>query len=300
MRSTFSVSLVDAVKRNSKVYLLTGDHGYALFDALRKEKPDHFINAGVAEQNMVGVGAGLSKLGFYPILYGLSAFVPIRVLEQIKLDFCFENLPGLFIGDGAGVVYGHLGSSHQSTEDIAVLKGLPNISILSPCDSHEFKACFEWALCQKSPVYLRIGKADLGIVHQREILQLSGHPIHVEQKSSNSAVFATGSMVKLCQNLITKGLCADLFSVPVIKAKGFVDLAHSIKKYTKIVTVEEHSVYGGLGDEIASIASEIGGIKVKKIGINDKFSQYCGTYDYLLKEHGIDEANLKSEITKWI
>src|SRR5207245_6897776 len=117
-----------------RLVLLTGDHGYSLFDEFRHRCPGQYLNAGVAEQNMVGVAAGLAKGGLRPVVYGLSSFVPIRVLEQIKLDVCYENLPITFIGDGAGVVYSTLGSSHQSTEDIAALRALPHMSILSPAD----------------------------------------------------------------------------------------------------------------------------------------------------------------------
>src|ERR1700684_3445266 len=113
MRATFSQALVSAAQTDSRLLLLTGDHGYALFDEFRRVCPDQYINGGVAEQNMVGVAAGLAKGGFRPIVYGLRAFVPICVFEQIKLDVCYERLPVVFIGDGAGVVYGQLGSSHQ-------------------------------------------------------------------------------------------------------------------------------------------------------------------------------------------
>src|SRR5471032_813974 len=116
MRDAFSNALVAAAKNDPKVLLLTGDHGYALFDAFRKSCPDQYINCGIAEQNMVGVAAGLAKAGFKPVVYGLAAFVPIRVLEQIKIDVCYENLPVTLIGDGAGVVYAQLGTSHQSTK----------------------------------------------------------------------------------------------------------------------------------------------------------------------------------------
>ena len=181
MRETFSKSLVQAAQKDPNLYLLTGDHGYALFDGLRKTCPERFINAGVAEQNMVGVAAGMAKLGFMPIIYGLSAFVPVRVLEQIKIDFCYENLPCILIGDGAGVVYSHLGASHQSTEDIACLRAVPNIRILSPADKFELEACFELALKAKAPVYLRMGKADLGSVHT-SIPKLDwGQPLTVKQ-----------------------------------------------------------------------------------------------------------------------
>src|ERR1700676_5415334 len=119
MRNAFSQALVEAARTDPRVLLLTGDHGYSLFDEFRRVCPGQYINAGVAEQNMVGVAAGLARGGFRPVVYGLSAFVPIRVLEQIKLDVCYEQLPVVFVGDGAGVVYSTLGASHQSAEDVA-------------------------------------------------------------------------------------------------------------------------------------------------------------------------------------
>jgi transketolase len=297
MRESFSKNLVELVKKDPKVYLLSGDHGYALFDSLRKEKPDHFINAGVAEQNMIGVGAGMSKLGLYPIMYGLSAFVPVRVLEQIKIDFCYENLPGLFIGDGAGVVYSHLGASHQSTEDIASLRGIPNISILSPCDSFELEICFKWAVQQEGPVYLRMGKSDLGNVHKGSITNLSLSPVPVIVNSERTALFATGSMVKPCMDLVLqKRVKADLYSLPVLKLKSKLDFAAIVQKYDRIITLEEHSVDGGLGDLVAGIAAATGKTLVSKIGIESRFSEHCGTYQYLMKEHGLDEASLQKKI----
>src|SRR5436309_2899894 len=140
MRNAFASALIQAAQTDPRVLLLTGDHGYALFDEFRRVCPDQYLNAGVAEQNMVGVAAGLAKGGLRPVVYGLSAFVPIRVLEQIKLDVCYESLPVVFIGDGAGVVYGTLGTSHQSTEDIAALRALPHLGILSPADDFEMTA----------------------------------------------------------------------------------------------------------------------------------------------------------------
>src|SRR2546430_6398138 len=141
MRNAFSQVLVDHACRDPRVLLLTGDHGYSLFDEFRRVCPGQYLNAGVAEQNMVGVAAGLAKGGFRPVVYGLSAFIPIRVLEQIKLDICYEELPVVLIGDGAGVVYSSLGTSHQSTEDVAALRAVPHLAILSPADASEMTAC---------------------------------------------------------------------------------------------------------------------------------------------------------------
>jgi transketolase len=169
MREAFSANLISAAKRDSRVLMLTGDHGYALFDDFRKNCPAQYLNAGVAEQNMVGVAAGLAKGGFRPFVYGLSAFVPIRVLEQIKMDICYEALPVILIGDGAGLVYSHLGSSHQSTEDIAALRALPNINIFSPADAFEMTYCMESALASQQSCYIRMGKSDVGRVHSAPI-----------------------------------------------------------------------------------------------------------------------------------
>lgn len=299
MREALSNLLVEHVKNNSNAYVLSGDHGYALFDEVRKLKPEHFINAGVAEQNMVGVGAGLSKLGLFPIMYGLAAFIPVRVLEQIKIDFCYENLPGIFIGDGAGVVYSHLGTSHQSTEDISALRALPQITILSPCDAAELKACFHWAIEQKSPVYLRLGKADLGIVHTKEVSISDSQPMPIIQNGQGYAVFATGSMVKPCLDLIQKNnLPLDLYSVPVLKSQEMPNFK-ILSKYKKVMTVEEHSIFGGLGDLVAGLVSESYDCRVKKIGIQDQFSNLCGTYQYLMSEHRLDSNSILQEMQNW-
>src|SRR6516165_8792445 len=151
MRNAFASALVRAARNDPRVLLLTGDHGYALFDEFRKVCPAQYINAGVAEQNMVGVAAGLAKGGFRPVVYGLSAFIPVRVLEQIKMDVCYQELPVVFMGDGAGVVYSTLGTSHQSTEDVAALRALPHLGILSPADDLEMTACMELAFRREGP-----------------------------------------------------------------------------------------------------------------------------------------------------
>jgi len=297
MRETFSKSLVAAAEKNPNLYLLTGDHGYALFDGLRKSNPARFINAGVAEQNMVGVAAGLAKLGFLPVIYGLSAFVPVRVLEQIKIDFCYENLPCVLIGDGAGVVYSHLGTSHQSTEDIACLRAVPNIRILSPADKFEMEACFQLALEAQAPVYLRIGKSDLGDVHTSRPEITWGQPLTLKQGRGDIAFVATGSMVVQALRLAEKiYLDASVISIPCIKpldAKAIMEVLGTKKT---VFVLEEHSVYGGLGSAIAEISAAAAGPRIIRFGVKDRFSDLCGTYQYLMKEHELDFESLAGEV----
>jgi len=145
MREDFSNALVRLALADSKVLLLTGDHGYSLFDEFRKSCPDQYINAGIAEQNMVGMAAGLARVGFRPFVYGLAAFIPIRTIEQIKLDIAHDALPVVLLGDGAGFVYSHLGTSHQSTEDIACTRAIPQLQVLSPADRFEMTAAMDYA-----------------------------------------------------------------------------------------------------------------------------------------------------------
>ena len=302
MRAALSEILVNLARRDSNVILLTGDHGYSLFDDFRRECPSQYINAGVAEQNMVGMASGLARLGFRPIVYGLSAFIPIRVLEQIKLDVALDNLPIIFIGDGAGFVYGHLGSSHQSLEDIACTRAIPNLSIYSPADRFELTQCMELAYRENSPIYLRLGKADRGDIHKslsilepRKILKVKTGII------KECSFLATGSMVRTAIDIAVESYPeASVWSVPIIKPINNIQIEKICRDSKAIVVFEEHSKYGGLGSLVAEISAEHSPIKILRIAVNDCFSEKCGTYEYLLKEHGLDIETIHANIRSFL
>jgi transketolase len=298
MRNALSNRLVEAARRDPKVVLLTGDHGYALFDDFRQKHPDQYFNAGIAEQNMIGMAAGLARAGFRPIVYGLSAFVPIRVLEQIKLDLAHDELPVLLLGDGAGFVYSQLGTSHQSTEDIACLRSVPNVTIFSPADAFELDLCFDQALQRGGTTYLRIGKADKGAVHAEAIgnYHLGDLLPVVRRPATDIALIATGSMVTAATRLAKKLRSAEVWSAPTIKplnADQIVDIASNVRAF---VTLEEHSVLGGLGGAVSEILSERAPTRVIRVGVNDRFSKLCGTYEYLLGEHRLDDAGIEARV----
>jgi len=297
MRDAFSNALVAAAKNDPKVLLLTGDHGYALFDAFRKSCPDQYINCGIAEQNMVGVAAGLAKAGFKPVVYGLAAFVPIRVLEQIKIDVCYENLPVTLIGDGAGVVYAQLGTSHQSTEDIAALRGVPQISIYSPGDRFELTACAEHIVRNPGPAYMRMGKADLGDVHRGPIEGWSnGDLIPVTNTGAPYLFIGTGSGLKMAQKAAAALGNADVVSAPCLKPFPEKSLRELAKGREAIVTFEEHSIYGGLGGVVAeTLMGQYLGTFVR-VGIQDQFSSLCGNYSFLMESHGLSSEAVERQI----
>jgi len=297
MRDAFSNALVAAAQKDPKILLLTGDHGYALFDAFRKSCPDQYLNCGIAEQNMVGVAAGLAKAGFKPIVYGLAAFVPIRVLEQIKIDVCYENLPVTFIGDGAGVVYAQLGASHQSTEDVAALRAVPQISIYSPGDRFELTACADHIVRNPGPAYLRLGKADLGDVHSGSIEGWNnGDLITVTNTGAPYLFIGTGAGLKMAQRAADALGHADVISAPCLKPFPAETLRKLAKGREAIVTFEEHSIHGGLGGVVAeTLMGQYLGTFVR-VGINDRFSALCGNYSYLIESHGLSPEAIERQI----
>lgn len=300
MREAFSSALVRVAMADPKVLLLTGDHGYALFDEFRKRCPHQYINAGIAEQNMVGMAAGLARVGFRPFVYGLAAFIPIRTVEQIKLDIAHDDLPVVLLGDGAGFVYSQLGTSHQSTEDIACTRSIPGLEILSPADRFEMTASMDYAYAANRPIYLRMGKSDRGDVHAGPINPLqAGRLLKVRNgRPDHPGLIATGSMVKTALDIaVAENL--SVWSAPVLKPLFAEDICAAASTTNSLVTLEEHSVLGGLGAAVTEITSERTPTRVLRIGVQDRFSMHCGTYDYLLEEHGLDTASVARRINEF-
>jgi len=297
VREAFSNTLVKLALADPKVLLLTGDHGYALFDEFRKRCPEQYINAGIAEQNMVGMAAGLARVGFRPFVYGLAAFVPVRTVEQIKLDIAHDDLPVVLLGDGAGFVYSHLGTSHQSTEDIACTRAIPGLEVLSPADRFEMTATMEYAYAANRPVYLRMGKSDRGDVHAGPIGPMQpGRLLKIrEGRPSRPGIVATGSMVRTAAE-IAQELDLAVWSAPSLKPLAADDVCAAARACAGLITMEEHSVLGGLGAAVAEITSEQYPVRVLRIGVPDRFSEHCGTHAYLLREHGLDIDSVRARV----
>lgn len=301
MRAAFSETLVSLAQADPNVVLLTGDHGYALFDDFRRNCPLQYINAGIAEQNMVGMAAGLARTGFRPFVYGLSAFVPIRVLEQIKLDIAHDDLPVVLIGDGAGFVYSHLGTSHQSTEDIACARAISGLSTISPADRHEIGHLLRQAYTLNAPVYFRMGKSDRGDVHSAPLFSVASELIPVRPGNSPVTILATGSMVRTALDVVAEThIDAAVYSVPWIKPIDEDGIAGICRENRGIVVMEEHSIIGGLGSAVAEIAARRAPVRILQIGVADRYSDKCGTYAYLLEEHGLDTKTVAERFRNFV
>jgi transketolase len=302
MREAFSKALVRTAMADPKVLLLTGDHGYALFDEFRKTCPNQYINAGIAEQNMVGMAAGLARVGYRPFVYGLAAFVPVRTLEQIKLDIAHDDLPVVLLGDGAGFVYSHLGTSHQSTEDIACTRAISGLTVLSPADRFEMAAAIDYAYAIKAPVYLRMGKSDRGDVHSSAMVD-TPDPIGLNKvrvgRFDRPGLIATGSMVRTALD-VAQDFDLTVWSASKLKPLSVDSVCMAVRETNGLIALEEHSVTGGLGSAVSEIVSEYQPIHVLRIGVADRFSKHCGSYEYLLKEHGLDTDSVRDRIRSFV
>jgi transketolase len=303
MRAEFSDCLIRIARGDPRVILLTGDHGYAVFDGFRTECASQYLNVGVAEQNMVGMAAGLARAGFRPFVYGLSAFVPLRVVEQIKIDIAHDNLPVVLLGDGAGFVYSYLGTSHQATEDIACARAIPQLSVFSPADRFELSLCMDQAYRLQQPVYLRIGKADRGDVHSESLATTGAGQLFQVRPGvpGKLGLIATGSLVRTAMDLANAVFTdATVWSAPFLKPLSVPQVAEICAHSSALVTLEEHSIYGGLGSAVAEISTATQPRAILRIGVQDRFSMLCGSYEYLLAEHGLDATSIQRRISGFV
>ena len=299
MREVLSNFLATKASEDKNFFVMSGDHGYALFDEIRKKAPDQFYNTGVTEQALVGAAAGMAKTGKKMVIYGLACFIPMRVLEFIKMNICYEGLPVIILGDGAGTVYTTLGASHQCGEDIACLKTLP-IKIYSPADRYEMEICLEQAFLENMPTYIRIGKSDKPAVHTSGKRPKISAAIPLIEKDSETAIFATGSMVSTGKELAQK-YDFSLYSCPVLSFYKKEEMLTEMKKYKQIISLEEHSIHGGLGSSIADLIAENGlDVKLRKHGIQEYFTKGCGSYEYAISFHKLDLDSLSKVIESYL
>lgn len=297
MRSAFVKRFIEHARTNERLFLICGDLGYSVLEPYAKEFPGRFLNAGVAEQNMTGIAAGLAKEGYNVFTYSIGNFPILRCLEQLRYDVCYHELSVKVVAIGGGFAYGALGASHHATEDLAVMRALPNMTVLAPGDPNETIVTTDYLCAASGPGYLRLNKAGDAQVHKSIPVLSPFKPIYV-MGSGSTVVLACGAVLADCAK--TVGAAPNryrLFSVPFVSPldqRAILDIAESTET---IVTIEEHQLKGGFGSAIAEVLidAHASGLiarlpRVIRKGIRDRFTAIAGSQAYL---RAINAINLE-------
>jgi len=300
MRKTFVRELIRLAEKDKNIYLLTGDLGFSVLEKFSQKFPERFINCGVAEQNMMGVAAGLALSGKKPYVYSIIPFITMRCFEQIRNDVCYQNLDVKIIGVGSGLAYGSLGATHHAIEDVAILRALPDMTILSPADPIETKALVLKSYQTKNPTYLRLNKSGEKILYDSVPKIEIGKP-SILKEGKDGAIIATGIFVGLGMEIIErlkeKGYNFKLISLHTLKPINKEVLFKELTNLNLIFTLEEHNIIGGLGSAVAEILAEAGFQgKFKRLAIPDKYSTEVGETEYLRESFDLVEDKILEKI----
>ena len=298
MRTAFIEQLIIEARRNPRIFLVVGDLGYSVVEPFVAEFSERFLNVGVAEQNMTGVAAGLASEGFHVFTYSIGNFATLRCLEQIRNDVCYHQLPVTIVAVGAGMSYGNMGYSHHCVQDIACLRGMPGLTLLSPADPGETRHCVSWLCQHPGPSYLRLGKAGEPLVHSLPP-NLDG-PLRIVENSGQLAIVGTGSVlaeaVAAATILAEEGLKADVFTLTRLTPTADQNLT-MLHGYRQILTVEEHLSAGGVGEMLRPFLPP--GIQVRSLSVPESLCSAVGSQAWLRVQAGIDRAGICRFARSW-
>lgn len=259
MRTAFIEELLDVAERDERVWLVCGDLGYSVLDPFIQRFPRRFLNAGVAEQNMTGIAAGLALTGKTVFTYSIANFPVMRCLEQIRNDVCYHNLSVKIVSVGGGLSYGSHGYTHHGVEDLAVMSVLPNMTVVAPGDPLEARAATAALATKPGPAYLRLGKAGEPVLHQSPLDFTLGSAIQVKD-GRDITILTTGGVLGIgmeaSRKLEAEGYSTRLLSVPTLVPLDVDAIAKAARETRAILTVEEHGV-GGLGSLVAEVLATV-------------------------------------------
>lgn len=304
MRTAFVKTLLELARKDKRVWLLTGDLGYSVLENFGAAFPERYLNVGVAEQNMIGIATGLALSGKCVFAYSIVPFVTLRCLEQVRNDVCLENANVKLIGVGGGFSYGQLGPTHHSIEDIAVMRSLPNMTVVCPGDPWEVEEATKAMFRIKTPIYLRLGKAGEPRLSKKRSEFIIGRGV-ILKDGDDLTIISTGNMLEtaleVCKMLDEQKISARIISMHTVKPLDEKLVLESAKKTGSIFTLEEHSVIGGLGSAVSRTLME-SDIKCRfhSFGVEDRFTKMAGTQQYLRMVNGLSVDEIVKKIIKKI
>jgi len=296
MRNAFAEEMTKVAATDKRVVVLSGDIGNRLFDKLKAVDESRFYNCGVAEANMMGVAAGLALSGLRPFVYTITPFTTTRCFEQIRVDVCYHRAPVVIVGTGSGLSYAELGPTHHSLEDMAILRTLPGMRVMAPCDSSELRQVLHEVLKDDSPTYIRIGKKGEADIHT-SLPDLRLGKALVIRPGSDVTLLCAGNMMaetlKAADLLAASGLSAEVVSFHTVKPLDNDYLQQALTRFKLLVTVEEHSRIGGFGSAVAEWRlAQPKNIVQLCFGTADEFMHEVGSQTYARKKYGLTADNI--------
>ncbi|MGH9524916.1 MAG: transketolase family protein [Terriglobales bacterium] len=295
MRTAFFRTLLEMAERDERVFLVVGDLGFGVVEPFAQKFPRQFLNAGVAEQNMTGVAAGLALSGKIVFTYSIANFPILRCLEQVRNDVCYHKANVKVVSVGGGFAYGSLGMTHHATEDLAILRSLPNMTVVAPGDPAETEAATRAIVAQDGPCYLRLGRAGENAVHRTPPDFKLGKAI-CARSGDDLTLISTGGMLETAMQtaelLAAQGVEARVLSMHTIKPLDADAILAAAGETAAIFTIEEHSVIGGLGGAVAEVLAEHDEARVpfKRIGLPSVFTTTVGSQEFLRERLGLSAA----------
>jgi len=291
-RKMFTDTLVELAKKDRDIVAVTTDaRGSVTLDTFANELPDQFVELGIAEQNAVGVAAGLVSAGKKAFVCGPACFYVARSLEQVKVDLAYSANPVKILGVSGGVSYGALGFSHHSLHDIAVLRTFPGMHIVLPCDIRQTKKLVEELVDYPFPVYIRVGRNAVPNVYEDETMEFKIGKANLLLDGNDLTIIGTGETVYHClqagKRLHEQGIKARVIDMHTLKPFDREIVEKAARETGKIITVEEHSIFGGLGGSVAEIVAQSTPVPMRILGIPDENSIH-GTPLEIFKYYGID------------
>jgi transketolase len=302
MRDEFLKELTRQAAEDPSVMLITGDLGFGVLTDFSRRFPDQFINAGVAEQNMTAMACGLAMEGHRVFTYSIANFTTLRCLEQIRNDVCYHDADVTVVSIGGGFSYGQLGVSHFATEDLAILRALPNMTVIAPSEPWEAEELTRQLPSMPGPKYLRIDKGAAGLPADRGSVRL-GRARRIRE-GGDATVICIGAILAealaAAQQLAHEGVQLRLVSVHTLKPLDTEEIMAAARETGGIITLEEHSIVGGLGGAVAEALLEAGCAPgfFRRLGLKDVYPSKVGDQNYLRTEYNMDAAALIEVVKK--
>lgn len=299
MRNTAIDALTKMAETDDRITFVTADLGYSVLEDFAEKFPERFFNVGICEQAMSSVAAGLALSGEIVFTYSIGNFATLRCIEQIRNDICYHNANVKIIAVGGGVSYGQLGMSHHATEDIAMMRALPNMRVLTPADPEEALAAAQYAVQTEGPCYIRLARRGEPVLYPKAGA-IDVTKVQTVIQGKQVAVIGCGPIVaevkKACETLRHRGIEAGAYSVPCVSPLDRDAVRTIARQADWVVTVEEHQITGGLGSAVAEALCDLPDVRQLPMGIPDEYPHIVGSHEYLCDYYGLRADKIAEKI----